>query len=157
MRCPFCGYQDSKVIDSRASEDANAIRRRRECLVCQKRFTTYERVEEAPLIVVKKDGRREPFDRQKVLNGLVKACEKTPVSFGTMEKLADSVERELRSRMDREVKTTDIGEMVMELLKETNQVAYVRFASVYRQFKDLTNFLQELQDLSKRTQRVEER
>lgn len=157
MRCPFCSYFDSKVIDSRASDDANSIRRRRECLACQKRFTTYERVEEAPLIVIKRDGRREPFDRQKALNGLVKACEKTPVSFAAMEKLIGSVERELRGRMDPEVKSTDIGELVMEALKEIDQVAYVRFASVYRQFKDPTNFLQELQDLSKRTQRTEDR
>lgn len=147
MHCPFCGYSDSKVMDSRASEDGNAIRRRRECLECQKRFTTYERIEESPLIVIKKDGRREPFDRQKILNGLVKALEKREVSFGAMEKLVDAIERELRNRMDQEVKSTVVGELVMEGLRELDEVAYVRFASVYRQFKDPATFLKEIQDL----------
>ncbi len=147
MNCPFCGHPDSKVIDSRASDEMNAIRRRRECLICQKRFTTYERIEEAPLIVIKKDGRREPFDRQKVLNGLLKACEKRPVAFATLEKSVDTIERELRNRMDQEIKSAIIGELVMEGLKEIDDVAYVRFASVYRQFKDLAIFMQELQDL----------
>lgn len=147
MHCPFCGHPDSKVIDSRASDEMNAIRRRRECLVCQKRFTTYERIEEAPLMVVKRDGRREPFDRQKVINGLLKASEKRPVAYSTLEVLADGVERELRNRMDQEVKSTTIGELVMEGLKEIDDVAYVRFASVYRQFKDLAIFMEELQGL----------
>lgn len=147
MHCPFCGHPDSKVIDSRASDEMNAIRRRRECLICQKRFTTYERIEETPLMVVKKDGRREPFDRQKVIGGLVKACEKRPVAYAVMERLADSVERELRNRMDQEIKSSAIGELVMEGLKEIDDVAYVRFASVYRQFKDLAIFMEELQGL----------
>lgn len=147
MHCPFCGHPDSKVIDSRASDEMNAIRRRRECLICQKRFTTYERIEETPLMVIKKDGRREPFDRQKVINGLLKACEKRPVAYAVLERLADTVERELRNRMDQEIKSTAIGEVVMEGLKEIDDVAYVRFASVYRQFKDLAIFMEELQDL----------
>lgn len=147
MKCPFCSGLDSKVIDSRASEEGNAIRRRRECLVCQKRFTTYERIEEAPLMVVKRDGRREPFDRAKVLNGLVKACEKRPVSYGTLEKLVNNVERELRNRMEQEVASTVVGELIMEGLKSIDEVAYVRFASVYRQFKDLGDLMQELQNL----------
>jgi transcriptional repressor NrdR len=147
MRCPFCSHPDSKVIDSRASEEANAIRRRRECLICQKRFTTYERIEESPLIVIKKDQRREPFDRQKILNGLLRACEKRPVSILTIEQLIDSVEKELRNRMDPEVSSTTIGELVMSGLKNLDEVAYVRFASVYRQFKDLATFMDELQDL----------
>lgn len=147
LHCPFCGHPDSKVIDSRASDEMNAIRRRRECLICQKRFTTYERIEETPLVVVKKDGRREPFDRKKVIGGLVKACEKRPVAYAVMERLADSVERELRNRMDQEIKSSAIGELVMEGLKEIDDVAYVRFASVYRQFKDLAIFMEELQGL----------
>lgn len=147
MNCPFCGCLDSKVIDSRASEEGNAIRRRRECLACQKRFTTYERVEEAPLIVIKKDGRREPFDRAKVLNGLVKACEKRPVSYATLEKLVNTVERELRNRMEQEVASSVVGELIMEGLKDIDEVAYVRFASVYRQFKDLGDLMRELQSL----------
>lgn len=147
MHCPFCGHPDSKVIDSRASDEMNAIRRRRECLICQKRFTTYERIEETPLIVIKKDGRREPFERQKVIGGLLKACEKRPVAYAVLERLADTVERELRNRMDQEIKSTAIGELVMEGLKEIDDVAYVRFASVYRQFKDLAIFMEELQDL----------
>jgi transcriptional repressor NrdR len=147
VHCPFCGHPDSKVIDSRASDEMNAIRRRRECLICQKRFTTYERIEETPLIVIKKDGRREPFERQKVIGGLLKACEKRPVAYAVLERLADTVERELRNRMDQEIKSTAIGELVMEGLKEIDDVAYVRFASVYRQFKDLAIFMEELQDL----------
>lgn len=147
MKCPFCSGLDSKVIDSRASEEGNAIRRRRECLVCQKRFTTYERIEEAPLMVIKKDGRRDPFNRAKVLNGLVKACEKRPVSFATLEKLVNTVERELRNRMEQEVASTVVGELIMEGLKGIDEVAYVRFASVYRQFKDLGDLMQELQNL----------
>ena len=147
MNCPFCSGLDSKVIDSRASEEGNAIRRRRECLVCQKRFTTYERVEEVPLVVIKKDGRREPFDRAKVLNGLVKACEKRPVSYAILEKFVNTVERELRNRMEQEVASTVVGELIMEGLKSIDEVAYVRFASVYRQFKDLGDLMHELQNL----------
>ena len=147
MNCPFCGHPDSKVLDSRASEEGTAIRRRRECLECEKRFTTYERIEEIPLVVVKKDGKREPFDRQKILNGLLKACEKRSVSFETLEHLTDQVERELRNRMDQEVASTVIGELIMEALREIDEVAYVRFASVYRQFTDVAKFMQELQEL----------
>jgi transcriptional repressor NrdR len=159
MRCPFCNHPDSKVIDSRASEDANAIRRRRECLICQKRFTTYERIEEAPLIVIKKDERREPFDRQKILNGLLRACEKRPVSVLTIEQLTDSIERDLRNRMDPEISSTTIGELVMSGLKNLDEVAYVRFASVYRQFKDVATFMDELQELlsKKKNNQSEER
>ncbi|TCL69944.1 transcriptional repressor NrdR [Hydrogenispora ethanolica] len=147
MRCPFCAAPDSKVIDSRASEEGNTIRRRRECLVCLKRFTTYERIEETQLIVIKKDGRREPFSRSKILNGLVKACEKRPVPYAALEKLVDRVERELRNRMDQEIPSSAVGELLMEGLKDIDEVAYVRFASVYRQFKDLAIFMQELQDM----------
>ncbi|MGE5582570.1 MAG: transcriptional regulator NrdR [Bacillota bacterium] len=149
MHCPFCGHSDSRVVDSRASEEANAIRRRRECMVCQKRFTTYERVEEVPLVIVKKDGRREPFDRQKVLSGLLKACEKRTVPYARLEELITAVERELRNRMEQEVKSTEIGELVMEGLKTIDEVAYVRFASVYRQFKDRKDWMRELQNLEK--------
>jgi len=147
LNCPFCNGLDSKVIDSRASEEGNAIRRRRECLVCQKRFTTYERIEEVPLMVIKKDGRREPFDRSKVLNGLVKACEKRPVSYATLQNLVNTVERELRNRMEQEAPSHFVGELIMEGLKGIDEVAYVRFASVYRQFKDLGDLMHELQNL----------
>jgi transcriptional repressor NrdR len=147
MRCPFCNHFDSKVIDSRASEDGNAIRRRRECLQCQKRFTTYERIEEAPLIVVKKDQRREAFDRQKILNGLLRACEKRPIPMNIVEQLVNSVEKELRNRMDQEISSEVIGELVMTGLKKIDEVAYVRFASVYRRFEDLATFMHELHTL----------
>ncbi len=147
MRCPFCNYADSKVIDSRASEEGNTVRRRRECLSCQKRFTTYERVEEIPLVVVKKNESREAFNREKLINGLLKACEKRPISMGTIEKIADIVERELRNRIEQEVSSQMIGELVMRNLREVDEVAYVRFASVYREFKDLEIFMQELQVL----------
>lgn len=147
MNCPFCSGLDSKVIDSRASDEGNTIRRRRECLFCQKRFTTYERIEETPLMVIKKDGRREPFDQAKLLNGLLKACEKRPVAYGTLEKLVNTVEREVRNRMEPEVASTVIGELIMEGLKGVDEVAYVRFASVYRQFKDLGDLMQELQNI----------
>ena len=157
MRCPFCGHPDSKVIDSRASEDGNAIRRRRECLVCQKRFTTYERIEEAPLIVIKKDLRREPFERQKVLNGLLRACDKRPVALATIERLVSSIEKELRNRMDQEISSQVIGELASTALKNIDEVAYVRFASVYRQFKDVATFMEELQELlSKKNNPTEE-
>jgi transcriptional repressor NrdR len=151
VHCPFCGHFDSKVVDSRSSDEANAIRRRRECLACQRRFTTYERIEEVPLVLIKKDGSREPFDRQKVLGGLLKACEKRPVPYAKLEELIDNVERELRNRMEQEVKSTVIGELVMEGLKTIDEVAYVRFASVYRQFKDRKDWMRELQNLEKRT------
>ena len=157
MRCPFCSHPDSKVIDSRASEDGNAIRRRRECLICQKRFTTYERIEEAPLIVIKKDQRREPFERQKILNGLLRACEKRPVSIATIESLVSSIEKELRNRMDQEISSDTIGELVMAGLKKIDEVAYVRFASVYRQFKDVATFMQELQELLSKKNHAEDK
>lgn len=157
MLCPFCGRSDSKVIDSRASEENNAIRRRRECLECQRRFTTYERVEEPPLIVIKKDERRESFDRQKLRNGLLKACEKRPVPISVIESLIDRVERELRNRMEPEVCSMVIGELVMEALKQLDGVAYVRFASVHREFKDVETLMQELQNLlSKKSEKAEE-
>lgn len=144
MRCPFCNYQESKVIDSRSAEEGSSIRRRRECLACGRRFTTYETVEQLPLVVVKKDGRRVLFERQKLLNGLLRAFEKRPISLDVIEKLADQVEKEIRNTMEREVSTSKIGEIIMHQLKEIDQVAYVRFASVYRQFADVDNFLQEL-------------
>lgn len=147
MRCPYCGNAESKVIDSRPAEEGASIRRRRECLACQKRFTTYEIVERLPLIVVKRDGSRQTFDKMKVLNGLVRACEKRPVSIQTLEKIADDIELELQNSLEREVTTTGIGEMVMERIKDVDEVAYVRFASVYRQFKDINTFLDELTKL----------
>ncbi len=158
MRCPYCGQPDSKVIDSRASDENNAIRRRRKCLECQRRFTTYERIEETPLIVIKKDDRRESFDRQKIRNGLLKACEKRPVSIITIENLIDTVERELRNRMEPEVRSTEIGELVMAELKKLDGVAYVRFASVHREFKDVETLMRELQEfLDKRNDKPEEK
>ncbi|SHI41536.1 transcriptional regulator NrdR [Propionispora hippei] len=149
MRCPFCGFAESKVIDSRAAEEGNSIRRRRECLSCVKRFTTYEVVEELPLMVIKKDGRRAIFDRGKLLNGLLRACEKRPIPLAVIEKIVEQVEKESRNNMEREITTRQIGEMVMGQLKEIDQVAYVRFASVYRQFADINNFMSELELLMK--------
>lgn len=147
MRCPFCEFHDSKVIDSRAAEEGNSIRRRRECLQCAKRFTTYEMVEDLPLRVVKKDGRRMAFDRSKILTGLMKACEKRPISLTVLEETADKVEKELRNSMEREIPSRVIGEVLMKHLKNLDHVAYVRFASVYREFTDINNFMQELEAL----------
>ncbi|MBI2093423.1 MAG: transcriptional repressor NrdR [Candidatus Omnitrophica bacterium] len=147
MKCPFCGHQEDKVVDSRASSDGVAIRRRRECLGCSKRFTTYEHLEEQPLMIIKKDGRREPFDRHKLLAGLVKACEKRPVSMDSLEHLVDQIERELSQQFEREVSSSEIGERVMKNLHAIDPVAYVRFASVYREFKDVAEFMKELKDL----------
>lgn len=147
MRCPFCGHLEDKVIDSRESREGEAIRRRRECLQCEKRFTTYERIDEVPYMVVKKDGRREKFDRQKVLNGLLKACEKRPVSMGTLAELVDEVEGRLAETTERELATTTIGEILIARLREIDKVAYVRFASVYRDFQDEEAFFNELKDL----------
>jgi transcriptional repressor NrdR len=144
MKCPYCGYQESKVVDSRHSEDNTSIRRRRECLSCQKRFTTYETVESLPMIVVKKDNSRQSFDRNKILNGMVRACEKRPVTMADLEKAADEIEQIIQNSLDREVSTDKIGELVMERLKPLDEVAYVRFASVYRQFKDINSFMHEL-------------
>lgn len=149
MRCPFCDNPDTKVIDSRPTEEGHAIRRRRGCDACNKRFTTYEKVEEAILMVVKKDGRRETFDRTKILNGIIKACEKRPVSMAQMEAVASDIERNLYSQMDKEVASDYIGELIMEQLKQLDEVAYVRFASVYRQFTDVKTFLQEIEKLVK--------
>ena len=149
MKCPFCGFQESKVIDSRHSEDGSSIRRRRECLSCQKRFTTYETVESLPIVVVKKDNSRQSFDRAKVLNGMVRACEKRPVSMADMERAVDEIVQNIQNSLDREVSTERIGELVMEKLRELDQVAYVRFASVYRQFKDLNTFMDELNKILK--------
>ena len=147
MKCPFCGYNESKVIDSRPAEEGATIRRRRECLACQKRFTTYEIIERLPLVVVKRDGSRQTFDKVKLINGMVRACEKRPVALTTLEKLADEIEQELQSGLEREVSTVDIGEMVMSRLKSVDEVAYVRFASVYRSFKDINTFMDELTKL----------
>lgn len=147
MKCPFCGYLDSKVVDSRPAEDGASIRRRRECLSCHKRFTTFEVMESLPVVVIKKDGSRQSFDRSKLLNGMIRACEKRPVPFETLEKIVDEIEQSLQNEMDREVPSEQIGEMVMDRLKEVDEVAYVRFASVYRQFKDISTFMSELNKL----------
>lgn len=147
MRCPFCGYSESKVIDSRPAEEGATIRRRRECLACQKRFTTYEIMERLPLVVIKRDGSRQTFDKIKLINGMLRACEKRPVSVQELEKIADDIEQELQNSLEREVTTTEIGEMVMTRLKGVDEVAYVRFASVYRQFKDVKTFFDELTKL----------
>jgi len=147
MRCPFCGCKEDKVVDSRATQEESAIRRRRECLECGKRFTTYEYVEEASILVIKKDGRRESFDRKKILSGIIKACEKRPISIEKMEDAVTQVERAIQKKYEREVPAEKIGEIVVEKLKNLDDVAYVRFASVYRQFKDVGQFMEELQDM----------
>ncbi len=147
MKCPYCGYADSKVIDSRPADDGATIRRRRECLGCQKRFTTYEIMERLPLVVVKRDGSRQTFDKVKLINGMIRACEKRPVSMAEVEAIADEIEQELQSGLEREISTAEIGEMVMARLKDLDEVAYVRFASVYRSFKDINTFMEELSKL----------
>lgn len=147
MKCPFCSHLEDKVVDSRSAQEGIAIRRRRECLQCGRRFTTYEHVEDVPFMVVKKDGRREPFDRSKLLAGLVKACEKRPVGLERIESVVDGIERALQNNLDKEVSSSQIGEMVMQQLHEVDEVAYVRFASVYRQFKDINQFMGELKGL----------
>lgn len=147
MRCPFCANPESKVIDSRPADEGASIRRRRECLACHKRFTTYEMMESLPLMVVKKDGSRQSFDRNKVLSGLIRACEKRPVSFETLEGIVTEVEQSLQNELEREISSAEIGELVMDKLKRVDQVAYVRFASVYRQFKDIDTFMAELNKL----------
>lgn len=147
LKCPFCNNDESKVVDSRPTEEGYAIRRRRECNSCKKRFTTYEKIEETPLIIVKKDGNRETYNKDKILNGIIKACEKRPVSFEQMEKIIDSIERTLQNSLDKEISSKYIGELVMSRLKEIDEVAYVRFASVYRQFKDINTFVDELTKL----------
>lgn len=147
MRCPFCGFKEDKVVDSRATAEESAVRRRRECLKCGKRFTTYEYVEEVSLLVIKKDGRREAWDRKKILAGVIRACEKRPVSVEKMEEIVTQVEHAIQKKSDREVQASRIGELVMEKLKLIDDVAYVRFASVYRQFKDVGQFMVELKDI----------
>ena len=147
MKCPYCGYSESKVIDSRPTEEGSSIRRRRECLSCKKRFTTYETVESLPMVVVKKDGSRQSFERGKVLSGMIRACEKRPVPLAELEKIAEEIEQDLQNSMEREISTEDIGEKVMDRLRTVDQVAYVRFASVYRQFKDIDTFMAELNKL----------
>jgi transcriptional repressor NrdR len=148
MKCPFCGFPNDKVVDSRESKEADSIRRRRECLKCEKRFTTYERIDEIPYMVVKKDGRREKFERQKVLNGLLRACEKRPVSMSQLEQVVNEAESFVIDSPERERTTSEIGELIMSQLRRIDKVAYVRFASVYLDFKDVKEFLAELQDLT---------
>jgi transcriptional repressor NrdR len=147
LKCPYCGYSESKVVDSRPTVEEAAIRRRRECEKCARRFTTYEKVEEMPLIIVKKDGSREVYQRSKILNGLLRACQKRPVSITQIEDIVDEIEKELYNSMEKEIDSKKIGEMVMVRLKKIDDVAYVRFASVYRQFKDINTFLEELNKL----------
>jgi len=150
MKCPFCSYRDSRVVDSRAVEEGGSIRRRRECPDCGRRFTTYEKYEETPLVVSKKDGRRELFDSKKLMQGLLKAFEKRPVSYEKIQEVATSIEREVRMSGESEVSSVQIGEIVMKYLEKTDQIAYVRFASVYRQFADVRNFMQELERIMKK-------
>jgi transcriptional repressor NrdR len=147
VRCPYCGQTSEKVVDSREGKDGEVIRRRRECLECHRRFTTYERIEEIQFMVVKKDGRREPFDRHKLLNGLLKATQKRPVSVAQLEAIADEVESRLSEKPDREIPSTEVGEIIMQRLHDLDEVAYVRFASVYRQFKDVHQFVEEVKGL----------
>ena len=147
MKCPYCSYEESKVIDSRPTDEGARIRRRRECLNCQKRFTTYEIIETLPIVVVKKDKSRETFDRNKLLNGLLRACEKRPVSLGTIEGIVDDIEANLQNSLDREITSDHIGELAMDGLRKVDEVAYVRFASVYRQFKDINTFMEEVKKL----------
>ena len=147
MKCPLCGCDESKVIDSRPADGNESIRRRRECIECKKRFTTYEVIERMPLVVVKRDGSRQGFDKVKLINGMVRACEKRPVKLAQIEAIAEEIEQELQSRIDRETKSEEVGEMVMARLKKLDEVAYVRFASVYRSFKDINTFMDELSKL----------
>jgi len=147
MKCPYCAFQESKVIDSRPAEEGTTIRRRRECLACQKRFTTYEIIEHLPLVVIKKDGSRQTFDKVKVLNGMIRACEKRPVPMAALQEAADEIEQEIQNALEREIESERIGELVMDKLKSLDEVAYVRFASVYRQFKDINTFMDELNKL----------
>ncbi len=147
MKCPYCGYNETKVVDSRSTDDNMAIRRRRECLRCNKRYTTYEKIENVPVLVVKKNMNREYFDRTKILNGLIKACEKRPVSRKQIENITDEVEKKINNNMIMEISSSEIGEIIMENLKKVDEVSYVRFASVYRQFKDINTFMQEIKNL----------
>ena len=147
MKCPYCGYKESKVVDSRPADEGSSIRRRRECLKCEKRFTTYETVESLPMVVIKKDGSRQSFDRSKILRGIQRSCEKRPVPVADMERMASEIEQELQNSLERETSTEVIGEKVMEKLKSADEVAYVRFASVYREFKDVGTFLDEIRSV----------
>ncbi|WP_446899432.1 transcriptional regulator NrdR [Clostridium sp. LBM24168] len=147
MKCPYCGYVESKVVDSRSTEDNKAIRRRRECLGCKRRYTTYEKIEDLPILVIKKTMDREYFDRNKILNGLIKACQKRPVSRQQLESITDDIEKSINNKMITEISSSDIGEMVMKRLKDIDEVSYVRFASVYRQFKDINTFMEEIKNL----------
>lgn len=147
MRCPFCSHHESKVVDSRPTDEGQAVRRRRECMMCAKRFTTYEKIDEIPLIVVKKNGNRESYDKNKILNGVIRACEKRPVSLQDIEKLVDGIEKQLYNTMEREVTTEFIGNLVIDKIKELDEVAYVRFASVYREFKDINTFMDEVKKI----------
>lgn len=147
MKCPYCGYNETKVVDSRSTDDNMAIRRRRECLRCNKRYTTYEKIENVPILVVKKNMNREYFDRTKILNGLIKACEKRPVSRKQIEDITDEVEKKINNDMITEISSSEIGEIIMENLKKVDDVSYVRFASVYRQFKDINTFMEEIKNL----------
>ncbi|OBR94807.1 MULTISPECIES: transcriptional regulator NrdR [Clostridium] len=147
MKCPYCGYNETKVVDSRSTDDNMAIRRRRECLRCNKRYTTYEKIENVPILVVKKNMNREYFDRTKILKGLIKACEKRPVSRKQIENITDEVEKKINNNMITEISSSEIGEIIMENLKKVDEVSYVRFASVYRQFKDINTFMQEIKNL----------
>ena len=147
MKCPFCAFEESKVIDSRPTDEGEKIRRRRECISCANRFTTYEIIESVPIMIIKKDKSRESFNREKLLKGMVRACEKRPVPIDTLEKIVDEIESEIQNSLDREITSVKIGELVMDKLKDVDEVAYVRFASVYRQFKDINTFMSELKKL----------
>ncbi len=147
MRCPFCSYEESKVIDSRPAENGTIVRRRRECIECKRRFTTYEKLESVPLVVIKKSGDRQTYDRNKILSGILKACEKRPISADTIEGLLDIIEYKILTTYDKEIQSKDIGEIVIEELKKIDEIAYVRFASVYRQFKDINTFMDELKSM----------
>ncbi|NLJ40002.1 MAG: transcriptional repressor NrdR [Clostridiales bacterium] len=147
MKCPFCGNLDSRVVDSRPTDEGSNVRRRRECLECAKRFTTYEKIETLPIFVIKKDGRREPYNRDKIMTGLLKACEKRPIAITELDKLVRDIEKSLYNTLDQEVSSSSIGQMIMDRLRNLDEVAYVRFASVYRQFKDVNNFIDELEKI----------
>ena len=150
MKCPFCGYGDSKVLDTRPTDEGNTIRRGRECLNCQKRFTTYEKIEQSPIMVVKKDGNRQAFDREKIIRGMIKSCEKRPVSAADIEEAVNNIEKKIENSMKKEISSLEVGEMVMDELKDLDEVSYVRFASVYREFKDLQSFVDELENFVKK-------
>ena len=150
MKCPFCGYDDSKVLDTIPTDEGYTIRRRRECLKCQKRFTTYEKIEKSPVMVIKKDGNRQAFDREKIIRGMIKSCEKRPVSADEIEEAVNNIEKKIENSMRREITSLEVGEMVMDELKDLDEVSYVRFASVYREFKDLQSFVDELENFVKK-------